>query len=75
MNKKILPAFLFCTFLGGLGVHRFYVGKNGTAVVQLLCTLSIVGVFVTMVWAFIDWIIILAGAFTDKEGNKITEWV
>ena len=35
-EKKRLVAFLLCFFLGALGVHRFYVGKVGTGVVQIL---------------------------------------
>jgi len=31
-DKKILPAFLLCGFLGMFGAHRFYVGKTGTAI-------------------------------------------
>ncbi|MBZ2190427.1 TM2 domain-containing protein [Alcanivorax sp. JB21] len=67
-EKRILPAFLLCFFLGVLGVHRFYVGKVGTGVLQLL-TLGGLGI-----WALIDFIMIIVGAFTDKQGNKITEW-
>lgn len=50
------------------GAHRFYVGKTGTAIIQLL-TLGGLGV-----WAMIDCILIIVGAFTDGEGNKITQW-
>ncbi len=67
-DKRILPAFLLCFFLGYLGVHRFYVGKVGTGVLMLL-TLGGFGI-----WALIDFIMILCGAFTDKNGNKITQW-
>ena len=67
-DKRKLPAFLLCFFLGFLGAHRFYVGKIGTGVLQLL-TLGGLGI-----WALIDCIIILVGSFTDKEGNKLTEW-
>ena len=67
-DKKRLVAFLLCFFLGCLGVHRFYAGKTGTGVVQLL---TLGGLFV---WAFIDLIMILCGSFTDKEGRKISEW-
>ena len=34
--KKRLVALLLCLFLGGLGIHRFYVGITGTGVVWLL---------------------------------------
>ena len=67
-EKRILPAFLLCFFFGVLGVHRFYVGKIGTGILQLV-TLGALGI-----WALIDFIMIIVGAFTDKEGNKITQW-
>jgi len=66
--KKILPAFLLCFFLGALGIHRFYVGKTGTGIVQIL-TLGGLGF-----WALYDFIMITIGKFTDKEGNAITQW-
>jgi hypothetical protein len=34
-DKHILPAGLLCVFLGVFGAHRFYVGKTGTALLQL----------------------------------------
>ena len=67
-KKKRLNVLLICLFLGGLGIHRFYVGKTGSGIVQLL-TLGGLGV-----WALIDCIMILCGAFKDKEGNVITDW-
>ena len=67
-EKRILPAFLLCFFLGVFGAHRFYVGKVGTGVLQLV-TLGGLGI-----WALIDFIMIIVGAFTDKEGNKLTQW-
>ena len=67
-EKRILPAFLLCFFLGVFGVHRFYVGKIGTGILQLV-TLGGLGI-----WALIDFIMIIIGSFTDKEGNRITQW-
>ena len=67
-DKRILPAFLLCFFLGCLGIHRFYVGKIGTGILQLI-TLGAFGI-----WALIDLILIVCGAFKDADGKKITEW-
>ncbi|MEJ2693788.1 MAG: TM2 domain-containing protein [Candidatus Thiodiazotropha sp.] len=67
-EKRILPAFLLCFFFGVFGVHRFYVGKVGTGILQIV-TLGGLGI-----WTLIDLIMIIVGAFTDKEGNKITQW-
>ncbi len=67
-NKRILPAAILCFFLGFLGVHRFYVGKIGTGIVQLI-TCGGLGI-----WALIDFIMIVVGSFTDADGNKITQW-
>ncbi|MGH8704539.1 MAG: TM2 domain-containing protein [Burkholderiales bacterium] len=60
-----MTALLLCFFLGMLGVHRFYVGKIGTGVLQLV-TLGGLGI-----WALIDFIMIVIQKFTDKEGNTL----
>jgi serine/threonine protein kinase len=65
---RILPAFLLAFIFGLFGAHRFYVGKIGTAIFQLL-TLGGLGI-----WATIDWILILCKAFRDKKGRRITKW-
>ena len=68
-EKKKLPAFLLCLFFGVFGIHRFYVGKVATGVIQLLT----VGGFA--IWWLLDLLVILLGGFTDKEGRLITKWV
>jgi len=30
---------------------------------------------VSSIWVLIDWIMILSGSFTDKEGRKIIKWI
>jgi len=67
-EKSRLAAFLLCFFFGMFGAHRFYVGKIGTAILQIF-TLGGLGI-----WVLIDFIMIIVGAFKDKEGNKLTNW-
>ena len=64
-DKGFVPTLLLCFFLGALGVHRFYVGKIGTGLLQLV-TLGGLGI-----WALIDFIIIVTGSFKDKQGMMI----
>jgi TM2 domain-containing membrane protein YozV len=63
--KGFVPAILLCFFLGGLGVHRFYVGKVGTGILMLI-TLGGLGI-----WTLIDFVMIVVGAFRDAEGRPI----
>ena len=65
-EKDWLVTLLLCLFVGGIGVHRFYAGKIGTGILQII-TLGGCGI-----WTLIDLIMILTGNFTDKDGNAIT---
>jgi TM2 domain-containing membrane protein YozV len=67
-ERKILPVFLLAFLLGPFGVHRFYVGKVGTGLLQLV-TLGGLGI-----WVLVDLVMIITGNFRDKDGEKITEW-
>lgn len=73
-EKSRLAAFLLAFFLGIFGVHRMYVGKVASGVIQLLLTITLIGIFFVSIWVLIDWIFILTGEFKDKEGKRITKW-
>ena len=65
INPEWLITALFCFFLGFLGVHRFYNGKIGTGILMIL-TLGGFGI-----WTMIDFIMVILGRFTKKDGTLI----
>jgi len=65
-------------FLGGLGIHRFYLGYTAIGVVQLLLFLfTFIFTFgLVAIWGFVEGIMILAGAQTfrtDARGMPLRE--
>ena len=64
-DKGFVPTRLLCFFVGMFGVHRFYVGKIGTGILQLV-TFGGLGI-----WTMVDFIMIAVGSFTDADGNPI----
>ena len=64
-EKNFVATLLLAILLGGLGVHRFYVGKIGTGIVMLL-TFGGLGI-----WTLIDIIMIAVGSFKDSSGLTI----
>ena len=76
-DKSKLAAGLLGIFLGGLGIHNFYLGYTGKAIVQLLLgTVGIlacgIGPAASSIWGLIEGIFILCDNITtDSEGKKL----
>ena len=64
-NKSKTTAILLCLFLGGIGVHRFYLGYTLFGVIQFF-TLGGLGI-----WALIDLVRIITGSQKDSEGKDL----
>jgi TM2 domain-containing membrane protein YozV len=65
-QKSWLVTLLLCLFLGMVGAHRFYTGKIGTAILQIVTLGGFFGI-----WVLVDLIMILMGKFTDKQGQEL----
>jgi len=65
-EKSQIVAALLCFFLGGIGIHRFYLGYTWQGIVQIL-TLGGCGI-----WSLIDFIRILLGTLKPKDGEYET---
>ena len=63
--KSQLAAFLLLAFFGPFGFHRFYVGKFLTGLLYVV-TLGFLGFGV-----LIDFLLIVCGAFTDRDGRVL----
>ena len=73
-----LMGILFGVFLGGLGIHNFYLGYTKKAVAQLLlCILGsclIVGPLASGIWCLVEGIMIIAGNInTDANGVPLKD--
>jgi len=64
-EKSFVTTLILAVILGGLGVHRFYVGKIGTGILMFL-TLGGLGI-----WSLIDLIVIALQKFKDSKGLLI----
>ena len=77
-QKSKLAAGLLGIFLGGFGVHNFYLGNTGKAVAQLLLTLIgwviVIGPAISGIWGLVEGIMILAshtGSQWHRDGKGV----
>ncbi len=63
MQKSKMAAGLLGIFLGGLGIHNFYLGYTSRGLIQLLVSLLTcgVGAIFMEIWGFVEGILYLTG--------------
>lgn len=72
--KQWIVAVLLAFFLGTLGIHNFYLGYTTRGIIQLVLTLTFIGLIVSGIWAFIDFIMLLmrSGSYAyDAQGQPL----
>lgn len=70
-QKSKLAAGLLGIFLGGLGIHNFYLGYTGKAIAQILLSFCF---GVGAIWGLIEGIMILAGSINkDAKGIPLKD--
>ncbi len=70
--KSKMTAGLLGIFLGGFGVHRFYLGYTGIGIAQIAVTLCTFGA--GAIWGVIEGILILVGKMDkDAKGNPLKD--
>ena len=72
--KSKMVAGLLGIFLGGFGVHNFYLGNTNKGIIQIVVTLLTCGI--GAIWGTIEGILILVGNqgfSTDAQGRPLTD--
>ncbi len=67
-NTEKTRTMILCSLLGIFGVHKFYQGKTAQGVIFILLDITIIGILITAIWAFINLIqLTINKKNTDKE--------
>jgi TM2 domain-containing membrane protein YozV len=73
-QKSTGVAYLLWFFVGGFGGHRFYLGKTGTAVAQLIITVvglfTLIPLIITGIWLLVDAFLIPAIVRENTESVR-----
>lgn len=70
--KSKMAAGLLGVFIGGFGIHRFYLGYTGIGIAQIIVTICTCGI--GHIWGFIEGILILVGSIDkDAQGKPLKE--
>jgi len=63
-GKNLVVAYLFWFFLGAFSAHRFYLGRPGTAILQILSYFILIG----FIWLFVD-LFLIPGMVRKKNDD------
>jgi TM2 domain-containing membrane protein YozV len=72
-DRNRFIAALLAFLIGPLGIHRFYTGRTGSGIAMIVLSCTVVGLLVTVPWAFIDmirYLIMSDREFTERYARK-----
>jgi TM2 domain-containing membrane protein YozV len=61
-----ITAMVLCAFLGIFGAHKFYTGQKRQGIAFIVLDLTIIGIIVSAIWAFINLFLMTI----DKRNSK-----
>ncbi len=81
-DPSLGTAFLLSFFAGVLGIDKFYVGATGLGILQLILTLTLIGLIISVPWALISSLVlaiaILSGGipslYPDVKWAPLTDY-
>ena len=73
-EREFGKTIAFAFFFGAFGVHRFYTGYKKIGIIQLVLTLTLLGVIVSGIWAFVDLINISLNKYKDSLDRPLLNY-
>lgn len=71
--KESWIAYVLWVLLAPFGAHRFYLNRTGSAIGQLVTSLTIIGLLVTIVWSIVD-LFLIPGITREENAKLAAEW-
>lgn len=72
-GKNWVATMMLCWALGGFGAHRFYTGKQTSAWVMAVMTITGILAPISALWALVDGFTIALGKFKAEDGSELEE--
>ena len=64
----------YAFFFGFLGVHRFHTGYKKIGIIQVVLSLTLLGLLISWPWSFIDTISIALKKYKDSQGRELNDY-
>ncbi len=72
-GKNWVATMALCWLFGAFGAHRFYTGKNNSAWVMAVLTITGIFSIISFIWTLVDGFSIALGKFTHADGSELYE--